>query len=229
MQKYTVVIPAYNASRTIEETLKSVAAQTVQPAEIIVIDDGSTDDTAIISKRFAPLTRVLQQPNKGPGSATNLGLANAQTSVISMIDADDLWHPMKMEKQLTALACDTAIDVVYCYQRQFRHGVPDDGTGEVRLGLNRSNITLRKEVYDCVGELSDQPGQRGEMIDWLARIRQAGFRIHELAEVLAYRRIIPGSLSWRREASKDIGYLTVAYAAMQRNRRRNQINKADKK
>ena len=218
MQEYSVVIPAHNASRTIAETLASVVSQSVIPTQIIVVDDGSTDDTFTIAKHFSSLVSVFQQPNKGPAAATNLGLANVRTPIIATVDADDLWHPQKMERQLAVLANDASLHVVCCYQRQFNHGKPDDGSGEVRSGLNRSGIAFRKEVYEQVGDMVDQPGQRGDVVDWLARMRLAGFGFHEIAEVLSYRRIIPGSLSWRREVGKDIGYLSVAHAAMLRNR-----------
>ncbi|MFA5649126.1 MAG: glycosyltransferase family A protein [Bacteroidales bacterium] len=229
MNEYTVIIPAYNAALTIEETLQSVIAQTLKPAAIIVVDDGSTDDTAALAQRFAPLVRVLQQENKGPAAATNLGLANVKTPIIAMLDADDLWHPQKMERELAVLASDPKLHLVCSQQRQFKHGAVDDGSGEVRLGLNRSGIILRREVYDRVGDMNDQPGQRGDMIEWLSRVKSAGYRIHNLDEVLSYRRIIPGSLSWGRDPSKDIGYLNIAHAAMKRNRRLKQLNEAKSK
>lgn len=229
MYEYTVIIPAYNAALTIAETLESVMAQTLQPSAIIVVDDGSTDETVAIARRFAPLTQVLQQPNKGPAAATNLGLANVKTPIIAMVDADDLWHPEKMELQLAVLKSDPSLNLVCCHQRQFRHGTVDDGTGEVRLGLTRSGIVLRRGVYDCIGDMSDQPGQRGEVIDWLARIKLAGHQIHKMDEILSYRRIIPGSLSWGRDPTKDVGYLAIAHAAMQRNRLLKQTGEASKK
>lgn len=229
MNEYTVIIPAYNAALTIEEALQSVIAQTLKPTVIIVVDDGSTDDTAALAQRFAPLVRVMQQPNKGPAAATNLGLANLNTPIIAMLDADDLWHPQKMERELAVLASDPKLHLVCSQQRQFRHGIIDDGSGEVRLGLNRSGLVLRRGVYEQVGGMNDQSGQRGEMIEWLSRVKLAGYRIHNMDEVLSYRRIIPGSLSWGRDPTKDVGYLSIAHAAMKRNRSLKQFNETKSK
>lgn len=229
MLEYSVIIPAYNAEVTIEETLKSVITQTVKPTVVIVVDDGSTDKTAMIARFFAPLVQVIQQENKGPAVATNLALANVKTPIIAMVDADDLWHPQKMERELAVLASDPNCHLVCSQQRQFRHGIEDDGSGEVRLGLNRSGLVLRREVYDQVGAMNDQLGQRGEMIEWLSRVQLAGYRTHKMDEVLSFRRIIPGSLSWGRESSKDIGYLSIVHAAMKRNRSLKPLNETQSK
>lgn len=218
MQPYSVVIPAFNAERTLAATLASVLAQTVAPAEVLVVDDGSTDGTAELAAHFSPLIRVLRQPNTGPGAATSLGVRQAASPIVALVDADDLWLPDKMRRQLEVLASDEPVAAVGCSMRQFYHAVPDDGTGEVRPGLNRSNIVFRRSVFLSVGDIIDPPGNRGDMIDWLARLRSAGHPVVELDAVLALRRILPGSLSHGRAPERDIGYLKVAHLALLRQR-----------
>jgi glycosyltransferase involved in cell wall biosynthesis len=216
---YEAMIPAWNAARTIRETVGSVLGQTVPPARVIVVDDGSTDGTAGLVAGL-PGVEVLAQPNQGPARATNHGLSRVAAPVAALLDADDLWFPDKMERQLAVLEARPEVGLVFCGQRQFRHGEPDDGTGEVRRGLNRSSLVMRMEVFHRVGEFVDPPGRRGEMIDWIARAREAGVGIVELPEVLVGRRILPGSLSWGRDPARDVGYLAVAHAALLRRRAR---------
>lgn len=105
MASVTVVVPAFNASRTLERALASVLDQTVRDIEVIAIDDGSTDRTPEILRSFAdadPRLRVLSQPNRGVARARNAGMAAARGDWIATIDADDLWHPRKIELQLDA-------------------------------------------------------------------------------------------------------------------------------
>lgn len=215
---YDVVIPAYNAAATLAETLASVFGQTVPPARVIVVDDGSTDDTAEIAR--AAGAEVLRQANSGPGAASTLGMAAATAPMLAFVDADDLWLPGKMARQLEVLNAEEGPAGVVSLQRQFRHGQPDDGTGEVRDGLNRSSLVMPLALARAVGPMQDMPGLRGEMIEWLARARMAGTRLITLQEVLVLRRIIPGSLSSGRDALRDRGYLAVARAALLRNRQR---------
>lgn len=94
-----VVIPLYNAAASIQRTLDSVCAQTRLPDKVIVVDDGSSDAGPEIVKHYAaPLPIVLlQQPNQGPASARNRGVFSAEETFIAFLDADDRWHPEKLQ------------------------------------------------------------------------------------------------------------------------------------
>jgi glycosyltransferase involved in cell wall biosynthesis len=96
---YSVVIPAYNAARTIIPSVESCLKQTRRPEEIIVVNDGSTDDTLdILQARFADDIRIISLPqNSGPAAARNAGIAAANCQYIAFQDADDVWHPEKLE------------------------------------------------------------------------------------------------------------------------------------
>ena len=102
----SVIVPAYNAAQTIDETLRSARYQTHRDLEILVVDDGSTDATPAIVARHAALdarVRLITQDNAGVAVARNRGIAEAQSDLIAPLDADDLWAPSKIEKQLWAL------------------------------------------------------------------------------------------------------------------------------
>ncbi|MBZ9743058.1 MULTISPECIES: glycosyltransferase family 2 protein [unclassified Mesorhizobium] len=219
MDGYGVVIPAFNASGTIAETLRSVAAQTVRPELVVIVDDGSTDDlAAAIGGTDLPL-RLLRQENAGPGSATTRGIAALSTPFIATLDADDLWLPAKIGTQLAHLERFPTASGVFCQWRNFRNDRPDAPEGAALPGWSRTTMLIRREVAETVGPVVDPPGGRGEMIDWIARAREAGLALDMIEEVLALRRIRPGSLSYGRDATRDRGYLEVARLAMLRRAR----------
>ncbi|MGO7906198.1 glycosyltransferase family 2 protein [Rhizobium leguminosarum] len=102
----SVVIPAFNASRYIERTLRSAGRQTYRNLEIIVVNDGSTDDTARVVEQVAladSRIRLLSTPNRGVAAARNTGIREAAGRFVAFLDADDLWHHTKIEKQVNAL------------------------------------------------------------------------------------------------------------------------------
>lgn len=100
----SVVIPTYNRGDLIAETIRSVLAQTVAPVEVIVVDDGSTDDTRSAVAAFAPRVRYVAKQNGGVSAARNHGAELATGRWLAFTDSDDLWHPRKLEVQLAALA-----------------------------------------------------------------------------------------------------------------------------
>ncbi|MCA0049580.1 glycosyltransferase family 2 protein [Mesorhizobium sp. B283B1A] len=216
MAGYGVVIPAFNAAATIGAALNSVLAQTVKAEAIVVVDDGSTDDTvAVIEAMNLPVT-VLRQENEGPGSATTRGFDALSTPFVATLDADDLWLPDKIEKQLACLDRDPGTAGVFAHWRTFRGDRPDLPETASVAGWSRTTMMIRQEVVTAVGPIVDPQGGRGEMIDWIARVREAGFVLAMLDDVLALRRIRPGSLSYGRDPARDRGYLEVARLAMKR-------------
>jgi glycosyltransferase involved in cell wall biosynthesis len=102
----TVVVPAYNAESTLDETLRSVRAQTHRALEILVVDDGSRDGTPAIALAHAaadPRVRLIRQDNAGVGAARNRGIEEARATLVAPVDADDLWAPAKIERQVATL------------------------------------------------------------------------------------------------------------------------------
>ncbi|MCG3148419.1 MAG: hypothetical protein PCFJNLEI_01862 [Verrucomicrobiae bacterium] len=99
----SVVIPAYNCARFLAQAVESVLAQTCPPTEVIVVDDGSTDDTAEVAASFGTRIHLIRQPNRGPAVARNTGIEAAQGEWIAFLDSDDVWFPDKLERQVAAL------------------------------------------------------------------------------------------------------------------------------
>ena len=117
MPRFSVVVPAYNAVRTIEATMRSVLAQTETELELIVVDDGSTDETPALVAAIAaadPRVELLEQPNQGTAGARNAGIARASARYVSFLDNDDLWMPRYLESMGKALDAAPIAGFAYC-------------------------------------------------------------------------------------------------------------------
>ncbi len=106
--RVTVVIPCYNAAPFLRATLESALRQSHAPSEVLVIDDGSTDNSAAIAGFFGPPVRVISQTNQGESIARNRGIDEARGDWIAFLDADDLWLPNKLQRQLAAAQGEVA-------------------------------------------------------------------------------------------------------------------------
>ncbi len=115
----SVAIPAYNAAPWIATTIDSVLAQTRPPLEIVVVDDGSTDETVAELARFGDRIRLIRQENRGPSAAYNRAFAAAGGDYIAMCPADDVWEPCKLQWQSEALAAHPQIDIAFGHAREF--------------------------------------------------------------------------------------------------------------
>jgi glycosyltransferase involved in cell wall biosynthesis len=109
----SVVIPTYNNARFLPEALDSLLAQTCRDFELIVVDDGSTDDTEEVLKPYRNLVRYVRKDNGGPASARNLGIRQARGQLIAFQDADDIWLPDKLQRQVDYLRDHPNIGVVF--------------------------------------------------------------------------------------------------------------------
>jgi glycosyltransferase involved in cell wall biosynthesis len=96
----SVVIPTYNRAHTVGRAVESVLLQSHRPLEVIVVDDGSTDNTLEILESYGDRIKVLRQPNGGPSAARNEGVAQAKGEIIAFLDSDDAWKPEKLERQV---------------------------------------------------------------------------------------------------------------------------------
>lgn len=94
----SIVVPAFNAARTLSETLESLLSQTIRDYEVIIVNDGSTDNTLEIARGFTDdaRVRIVTQPNRGLAGARNAGIAAARGKYIGFCDADDIWMPEKL-------------------------------------------------------------------------------------------------------------------------------------
>lgn len=206
--RVSIVIPCFNAVRTLAETMASAQAQTFGDFEILAVDDGSTDTTRALLEamgRDEPRLRVIAQANTGLAGARNSAIREARGAFIALLDADDLWDPDYLETHLANLA-DAATGVSFSRLRYIdMQSVPTGAETRPKLsGLApadflRSNpctslIVARREVFDEVG-LFNATMRRVEDQEWLFRVAVNGWKMQGIDRVLAGYRITPGSLS----------------------------------
>ena len=144
-QPVTVVIPCYNYARFIREAVDSALAQTVAPQEVIVVDDGSTDQTPEVMATYAsdPRVRYLRQENRGLSAARNAGIRAARGEFIALLDADDRWKPEKLSRQLAEFT-EESVGLVYCGREVFdEHGTQNlDPADESKCGRALEWLTV---------------------------------------------------------------------------------------
>jgi glycosyltransferase involved in cell wall biosynthesis len=154
----TVIIPTYNYGRFVADAIASVLAQTYAVFEIVVVDDGSTDETEEVVKTFGERVRYIKQQNAGVSAARNAGIEVSSGDLIAFLDADDTWLPEKIEKQVAKFAEDAEIGLVHCGMREF-----DDHTGEtIELHLDGDEGWVAEDI--ALGEKSVIPCPGGSIV-----------------------------------------------------------------
>ena len=196
----SVIIPNYNYGRFIGEAIQSVLAQTYPPLEIIVVDDGSTDDSVKIVESFGEKVKLIKQKNGGVGKARNTGAKNSTGNFIAFLDADDIWLPTKIERQIQMFQADSEIGLVTAATREFNSDGDIliehlDGKGgwcaeDLLLFSQRvvngpgSTSLIRREVIEQVGGF-DENKEMHPSEDWEFCYRVAQkFKLGFLPEVL---------------------------------------------
>ncbi len=233
----SVIIPAHNAERFVRRTLDSVLNQTHRALDIVVVDDGSTDNTAAVVQEIAhrdPRVRLFCSRNLGVSAARNFAIEQARAQLIAPLDADDIWHPNKLERQLAMMAAGSErLGVVYCWSR----GIDDEdrvilpswnaaaARGNVLRAIvirgiagNGSTVLIKRHFiaaaggYDAASTLSE---------DWkfytaLAGVCEfdlvpqylVGYRLHDdsasMTDALAMEQAIAGCTAWIRASWPDL-------------------------
>ena len=223
MEQYDVIIPAWNAQSIILETLHSIAAQTIKPHKIIVVDDGSTDETRAVVEASNLANVVISIANQGPGAATTRGFSEIESDYVAFCDADDIWLPHKSEQQLHYLGANPLADAVLCDTTPFRDVETGRQFGTPQETWGRTVLMMKRQAIGTIGDIIDPLGNRGDLVDWIARGRELGIKFDYIREALAYRRISSTSMSNGRNKQKDAGYLQVAHAALLRKRLRGEV------
>jgi glycosyltransferase involved in cell wall biosynthesis len=210
----SVVIPTYNCARFIGDALASVLAQTYRDFEVVLVDDGSTDDTRLRAESFPPNVKYLYQANRGPATARNTGIQHSCGEYIAFLDADDIWLPRKLERQVEAFEMGTGSDVVYTWWRWINEaGVPlpevhkPTHQGNVLEKLMRgcfilpSIVMMRRTCFEQAG-FFDTRLRHSDDWDILLRIAAQGYQFTFIPEVLVGKRVHEYNLS--SEASKSL-------------------------
>lgn len=193
-EEVTVLIPAFNAENFIGEAIESIQNQTILPGEIIVINDGSSDDTSNFLKGLNEARlRVIEQEKQGVAAALNLGIAESKGEILAFLDHDDLWLPDKLEKQLEAIR-NHQVDMVFTLIENFLDPAIDINLSkklEVNfypfVGIHKSTWIIKKESFLRVGVFDKE--NKIEFLDWYARSKDLHVTEHIVNQVMVKRRI----------------------------------------
>ena len=191
----SVVMAAYNSAEFIGPGLASLFAQDWNDFETIVVDDGSSDNTADIAESYAGV-RCIRQENSGPAAARNAGIAAARGDFVANFDSDDLLPPTRLRMQATYLLDNPECGCVFGRQ-EWLNPPPwlarDAVYGDLD-GIPLSSAMFRREVLLDLGGY-DSKFEPSEDTDLLIRIREAGIPYHVLPEIVLYRRFHETSLT----------------------------------
>lgn len=208
----SVIIPSYNCARFLGRALQSVLDQTYSDYEVIVADDGSTDDTREVVMRSGPRIRYMYQRNRGLSAARNFALGAATGELIAYLDADDAWYPTKLEKQVAFLDANPQCGFVHSDV-----DVMDDRDQIVRRNFNKETgrpvprgksihvllecchvqiptVLIRHDIVRKVGYFDERLIGVQDFLQWILAAME-GAEIGYIDESLAIYRWTPGSIS----------------------------------
>jgi glycosyltransferase involved in cell wall biosynthesis len=224
----SVVIPAHNGGKTVARAIESALAQRYDAVEVVVADDGSTDDTREVIGRYPGRVRVARQANRGAAAARNLGLQEARGEFVAFLDADDEFLPGRIEKGIAPMAADAGVGATFCrLYREYPNGLRDlygDAYGRCRAfpehlwpssHTQTSGVTCRRAAIERVGPF-DESLQSHDDLDLWIRLAEAS-RIVEIAEPLAVFHDTAGSYSKRWDGERsEADYYRVIERALER-------------
>ena len=208
----SVIIPVYNAAPWLAETIESVLGQTSPPQQVIVVDDGSTDQSAAVARRYARYIQLAQQPNAGCAHARNRGVALAQGALLAFLDADDGWLPEKLALQRAALAEAPTVEAVFgqIEQRCTADIVeqPLVFAANVQDGCTLDTLLIHRQAFHRIG-LFDPKLHLTNGIEWLWRARRMALQAAILPQLVAWRRIHGENMSIRERSRMHAEYFRL--------------------
>jgi len=221
--RISVIIPVHNGEAFLAEAIESVLMQSRPAAEILVINDGSTDGTADILKAYKGRVEARTFPHEGADAARNQGILLASGEYIAFCDADDLMHPDRLAVQSRALEGSPELDFVFGHLVEFQGSaaaVSRDGLN-AKPGHCAGTLMARRAAMMRAG-LFETGWKLASFMEWSFRIQDQGFHFRMLEKVVLYRRLHENNLS-RREAS----VIAAEYARViqRRLKRRGEENK----
>ena len=205
----SVIVPVFNGERFLREALDSALAQTYEPVEVVVVDDGSTDATPALLAEYSDRIRAVRQDNLGLSAARNTGLAASAGEFVQFLDADDLLPDDKIARQVEYLAGHPDVGVVYCEGRYFCGNMPASRLlpgrwwlheGDISRALADHNFILvhsalvRRACLEDVGGFGEDLASCEDWDLWL-RLARHGVRFGFAPDMWVACRIHPGNMS----------------------------------
>ena len=244
------IVPAFNSAQYIGEALDSIFAQTYPEIEVIVVDDGSTDGTRDLVCKYHHVAidrsqlgdestagtrektradprkiRLLEGDNAGPAETRNWGVLAAQGDYLAFLDADDLWVPEKLTRQMARFTADPALELCLSHAQMFwpehlneeAQKYQDHQRSGAIPGYATTTLLAKRGVFDRIG-MFDPQYWFGDATDWLMRAREGGLKLEMVSEVLTLHRMHEFNLTRRRSQASRDEFLEIVKAALNRRR-----------
>ncbi len=217
----SVIVPVYNGAQFIGKAIESVLVQNYDPLEIIIVDDGSTDETANIVKSYNNM-RYIYQPNQGVATARNTGINSSRGKLIAFLDADDCWAPNKLNIQVDCLLKHPHIGCTLGRQKNFLEPGTEKPFWLMEKHLLKDHdgflptALIRRDIFDKVG-LFNPDYKISEDVEWFSRVKDASVPVMVVPEIVLYRRIHDTNLSYQLKAG-DPTLLRALRASVHRKR-----------
>lgn len=222
------IVPVFNSERYLREALDSIFAQTHPRFEVIVVDDGSTDGTATVVSSYGSEIRYVRQGNAGPAAARNLGLNIGRGDYVAFLDADDLWHSEKLERQLTRFLARAELD--YCVAHAQNFWIPELSEEHDKFRDHRiakelpayvtGSLLVRRELLIRIGFFDPSLGH-GDSMDWFLRAAEHGAVGELMSDVLLYRRLHHTNRVRQLAAASRNEFLQIIKGSIHRRRQSN--------
>jgi glycosyltransferase involved in cell wall biosynthesis len=202
------IVPVYNGERFLGEALDSILAQSYEPLEVLVVDDGSTDGTPEVAASYGDRICYMEQSNAGPAAARNRGVEASRGEFLAFLDADDLWVPDKTAKQVQTLRDRPELD--FCVGHIKNFFMPERQTEaeehsdhpyhQLRPGFSPCALLVTRSTFASVGGF-DPDLRLGEDTDWFIRAFADGCKYQVLPDLLVDRRLHSGNTTLRMPPS----------------------------
>jgi len=217
----SVVIPVRDSMRYLGETLESVCAQTIAPAEIIVVDDASLDGSAAFASDYSDLVKVVRSGGVGPEGARTVGCEAASHQVIAFCDADDLWHPVKLERQRQLISDVDRPTLVWTGLTEFVS--PDISADEYTGRAPKTDIIDGRLPSCLMFTTATLDVERTTLaaskswVSWVAGLPESVL-VERVADILVRRRLHVNNLSLRTHEHQHASWLVAARERVRRQR-----------
>ena len=216
----SVIVPVYNGARFVADAIATIDSQNYTPLEIIVVDDGSTDETQQVVAGYSDRVQYFYQKNQGPAAARNRGLSVARGEYIAFLDVDDQWPCDKLQRQIEAFVAQPQLEIVngYVQMLQLTENTDKPATFQPRyppvVSFNLGSALFRRRVFDQVG-LFDSSQIHSEDVDWFTKARELQVPMAVLETVtLLYRKHETNLTHDRQENIK--AFMQVLHKSIQR-------------
>jgi len=223
----SVIIPVYNGEFYLAEALDSIFAQDYRSIEVIVVDDGSSDNTAAVARKYSQV-HYLHQTNQGQPAARNTGLSHCKGDLIAFLDADDLWGPGKLTMQAAYLEAHPEAGCVMGRTKNFLQEGVDRPTwveqstlSDNSTAFHMGTLMAHRWVFEKIGNFNTSYSYGVDDLDWLIRLKESDIAIATMEDVQLLRRIHKHNMSHNPEGHtiKTHGRIRLLKEAIDRKRK----------